>query len=109
MWEGFGDNMSKNHHFYGDIAAFFQEYIAGLYYVFDRVRISPCFVKELDFAQASCRDISVRWERQGENKIILTVNGPEYVNGDIVLREGSFEDGFIEKPLEPGTYNVILE
>jgi alpha-L-rhamnosidase len=110
MWENFGQPQSRNHHFYGDIAAFFIKYIAGLYYVFDQIEISPCFVESLDFAEASCRGVSVRWEREEKNKniITLTVDCPEYTQGEIILRKGRFSDGKDTIPLEKGTYTVKL-
>ncbi|MGI6716064.1 MAG: family 78 glycoside hydrolase catalytic domain [Eubacteriales bacterium] len=109
MKECFENTGSNNHHFYGDIAAFFQQYIAGLYYVFDRVVVSPCFVNELTYAEASCRDIYVKWERSG-SRILLTVDCPPYTQGEISLREGySFEDGDILKIIEKGTYAVIRD
>ena len=111
MWENFGSPQSRNHHFYGDIAAFFIKYIAGLYYIFDKIEISPCFIDGLNFAEASCRDISVKWERcrgvYGEN-ILLTVDCPDYAEGTIILRKGKFDDGDYEKELMKGTYTVIL-
>jgi hypothetical protein len=86
------------------------KYIAGLYYVFDQIEISPCFVEGLDFAEASCRGVYVRWERDKtiKNSITLTVDFPEYTQGEIILRKGRFSDGKDTIPLEKGTYTVEL-
>ncbi len=108
MWENFGAPQSQNHHFYGDISAFFIKYIAGLNYIFDKIEISPHFIPALDFAEASCREVSVKWERTG-GQILLTVDCPDWIEGDIVLRKERFSDGEYEKPLIKGTYTVIAQ
>ena len=71
---------SYNHHFWGDVSAFFIRYACGINvnpYGDDpsEVLVAPKFVSELGFAEAEyCRGstrVSVRWERR-DGKIFLT-------------------------------------
>ncbi len=90
MWEGFVPVTaeyvnSRNHHFFGDIASWLIQDIAGL-----RVNpdvsgkescvICPHFPSELDFAEAhydfTAGRVTVRWDR-GDDGITVKVSAPE--------------------------------
>lgn len=106
LWEDFyrpeGKQNSKNHHFFGDISAWFIRYIAGLKpnpntCNIDEVEISPCFVAALEHAKAYFDApkgrMEVCWKRESD-KIVLSVSLPEGVYGAIRLPEGyCFADG----------------
>lgn len=110
MYENFGEPQSRNHHFFGDISAFFIKHIAGIDYSrFDgvpRAVISPAFVPGLDFARGETCGVRAEWRRKG-NKILLTV-APGEATGRIVLQSGAFEDGTREKELKCGRYVITL-
>lgn len=76
---------SLNHHFFGDVSAWFIRYITGININphFDNPNnavIRPYFVGGLDraegFYEMPCGKLSVRWER-GANGICVTVDVPE--------------------------------
>ncbi|MBQ5901127.1 MAG: hypothetical protein IIW86_04615, partial [Clostridia bacterium] len=105
-----GGRDSRNHHFWGDISSFLIQCIAGLRpnpscTDVNEYLIAPNFPKNLDFASAKYKDVSVRWERT-ENEISLTVSAPKNAYGKIVLPKGFAFNNGIEKPLESGTYRV---
>ncbi len=110
MYENFGAPQSRNHHFYGDISAFFIKHIAGIDYSrFDgvaRAVVSPAFIPGLDRAYGETCGVRAEWRRSGRN-VILTVAPGEAV-GRIVLQSGTFEDGTREKELKCGKYVVNL-
>ena len=110
MYENFGEPQSRNHHFFGDISAFFIKHIAGIDYSrFDgvpRAVISPAFIPGLDFARGETCGVRAEWRRKG-NKILLTV-APGEATGRIVLQSGAFEDGTREKELKCGRYVITL-
>ncbi len=107
---------SLNHHFFGDISAWFIEYIAGIRVNpagndCREIRIMPNFISHLDFARASYRTangkISVKWERV-EGAIELTVECDAGVYGEIRLPSGySFKNSrrSIEK-LKSGRFEI---
>ncbi len=76
---------SKNHHFWGDISAFFIKDIVGINYNpnsddISYMEIKPHFIKALDFAKAHFDSpvgrISVEWQREGKRvKLSVTVPG----------------------------------
>lgn len=89
---------SLNHHFFGDISAFFMEYVAGLRinpYDEDpcEVNVQPCFIQKLDHAEAYYDTvggkIKVLWERTSRpGEIKLTVEKADAVFGRIQLPNG---------------------
>ena len=116
--EGYGDRFqrdSKNHHFWGDISAFFVMYLAGLKINphnrdICEVEVSPSFIKELDFARAFYNTkwgkIETSWKRI-EEKIELDVIKPEEVYGKIILPKGfAFENGENTGELKSGKYII---
>jgi len=84
---------SHNHHFLGDISAWFIERIAGLNpnptaKDINEVEIAPDFLENIDFAEASFEAkgeiITVYWKRE-DGKITLTTTIPEHIHGKIIL------------------------
>ena len=120
LWEGFypegGRVSSLNHHFWGDISAWFYTYLAGIRINpmgkdISNVDIIPLFPKKLDSVNAyhdtPSGRISVAWERTGENALVLKIEADERLYGKIVLPRGfAFSDGSAEKELESGEYNL---
>ena len=120
LWEGFypenGRVLSLNHHFWGDVSAWFYTYLAGI-----RINptgkdvinldIMPLFPKKLDSVSAyhdtPVGRISVSWERTSEESIILKIEAAEKLHGKIVLTEGfTFSDGSKEKTLASGNFHL---
>ena len=120
LWEGFypenGRVLSLNHHFWGDVSAWFYTYLAGI-----RINptgkdvinldIMPLFPKKLDSVSAyhdtPVGRISVSWERTSEESIILKIEAAEKLHGKIVLTEGfTFLDGSKEKTLASGNFHL---
>lgn len=120
LWEQFDSDLSRvssmNHHFWGDISSWFIQYLAGIRLNPTRknvnsVNIAPCFVSELTHAEgfhiAPAGKITSTWVRDGE-KIQLTVDIPETMNGRIILEPGyAFNDGHCTKNLASGTYTIV--
>lgn len=109
--------ISLNHHFFGDISAWFIEYIAGIRINpagtdCREVRVMPNFISRLDFARASYRTvggrISVKWERD-ESVIRLTVECDEGVHGEIRLPSGySFKKSCCSyEKLKSGEFEIV--
>ena len=106
---------SLNHHFWGDISAWFIKAVAGISVAPAGgelvCEIKPAFVTALEDASAyhvtPAGKIASAWKREGD-EIILTVEIPEGMSGTISLREGyAFADGEGEKPAVSGSYRVI--
>ncbi len=102
LWELFTlDDTAKgslNHHFWGDVSAWFYTYLAGIRINPERNNpnsavISPCFVERLNFVKAECAlpcgKLCVCWKRLGE-KIKLTLTIPE--NAEVSLTSA---DGYV--------------
>jgi alpha-L-rhamnosidase len=75
LWEDWGDGASRNHIMFGDISAWFQEYLAGIQPDardpgFKLVRIRPRPVGDLTWAKGETRSmygrIASSWRREGE-------------------------------------------
>lgn len=77
---------SHNHHFWGNISAFFMEQLCGIKARGERIDIEPYFPKSISFAKASFDSafgkISVEWKRDGE-KIIFELNCPKAAKDNI--------------------------
>ena len=107
LWEGFWkDNtckiLSMNHHFWGDVSAWFYTYLAGMHINptgknIREVIIAPCFVKGINIVEAMHElpdgKLYVKWERN-EGKIILQVNTPKCVKIKVNLPE-NIEDEIV--------------
>lgn len=119
LWEDFhpegGVMNSHNHHFWGDISAWFIEELAGIHLNprgtdVNRVDIAPRFVERLQSAQgwheAPGGRIEVRWSREGDG-VLLEVEAPAGMAGCLRMTDGYvFADGTLEKPLTAGRYRV---
>ena len=117
LWENFlPDSVSSaNHHFWGDISAWFIKHLAGIQFNphgddLLKVDLKPKFVSALDHAEgyyeAPAGKIFSRWERKGE-EIVLTVEIPESVRAALYLENGYvLEDGTAFKAVKSGTYVI---
>ena len=118
LWERFTREPvdSINHHFWGDITAWFVKAIAGIDYNptatdLSRVDIKPHIVENLDDAAAyydsNLGKIETSWVKQN-GKVTLTVSVPNEMTGTIAPQNGFvFEDGSTQKPLKCGTYTLV--
>lgn len=110
-----GRILSLNHHFWGDVSAWFYRYPGGIRFNptgrdLQSLDIAPCFIDKLDHVKAShCApdgEIMTEWTRHG-NEIELKIGIPEVMRGNIILPEGyTFADGTSTAPLKAGTYTV---
>lgn len=123
LWEDFlapeADAHSRNHHFFGDISAWFLQTVAGIVpnphlEDPDSILARPHFIRSLRHAAGSYRtprgEISLRWERTGQDaagcgRVSLDIRLTGRIRGRICLPAGwEFEDGFCERNLEEGTW-----
>ncbi len=90
---------SKNHHFWGDISAFFIKRICGINYnpnLNDTgyTEIKPCFIEKLDHAEAHFDSprgrVSSSWRRVN-GAVVLEVSYTEGMNIDAVIANGYIE------------------
>ena len=120
LWESFqpdgGRVLSLNHHFWGDISAWFYTYLAGIKINpkgrdVTNVDIAPLFPEKLNSVSAHYNTpngrISVAWERADENSVVLKITAAEKLHGKILLPAGfAFEDGTHEAVLKSGEYKL---
>lgn len=120
LWEAFhpenGPVSSLNHHFWGDISAWFYTYLSGMRINptgkdVTNVNIMPLFPEKLNSVSAyhDLRDgrISVTWERTSDQSITLKIEAAEKLHGKIVLPKGfTFSDGSKEKTLASGNFHL---
>ena len=121
LWESFypawahWDPPSLNHHFWGDISAWFVKAVAGIRLSREDgepvCEIKPAFVTALEDASAyhltPVGKIASAWKREGK-EITLTVEIPEGMKGCITLRKGyTFADGDPVKPAVSGSYRIL--
>ncbi len=87
---------SHNHHFWGNITAWFTKTIVGININPDNtdpafVRIKPHFISKLEHAEGYydtvCGRVSVSWKRDGCD-ILLDITAPEGISGEIILPFG---------------------
>ncbi len=119
LWENFKPDCvsSMNHHFWGDISAWFIKCVAGLRLNpgkndVNTLEIHPSFIQALDstsaFHEAPAGKISVAWERKG-GEILLSLEIPEGISASAVLEEGyAFSDYDGTAPLTSGTYRIVF-
>lgn len=119
LWETFfeegGRILSMNHHFWGDVSAWFYYYPGGLHFNptgkdIHHIELAPCFIDKLEHAEMKhCSpdgDIVVSWMRE-ETGICLHVKVPETSHGHITLtKEWCFEDGDSTRELRTDTYKI---
>lgn len=122
LWELFTlDDTAKgslNHHFWGDVSAWFYTYLAGIRINpnlnnVKEVNISPCFVEKLDYVKASHKlpsgEITVEWKRV-ENGISLEINCPQSIKGNIILNgKHTFENGATTKKISNGKHLILCK
>lgn len=107
---------SLNHHFWGDVSAWFYTYLAGMRINptgkdITNVDIKPLFPEKLDSVNAYHNlpdgKIDVAWER-GTDGIALKIDTAEKLHGKIALPCGYvFADGTAEKNLKSGNYRIV--
>ena len=92
---------SFNHHFWGDVSAWFITCVAGIqvnpdFYALDEVTICPNFISDLTFAEGKVGhrngDIVCRWDRLENGDVQVLVTLPKGVNGTMVAPNGYFCD-----------------
>ena len=120
LWEDFHANgvSSMNHHFWGDISAWFIKCLAGINlnpskHNVNTLKIKPSFVSALDSVCAShtapAGKISSFWRREGQN-IILTLEIPKEISAVAELEAGYFfEDGNTSKNVTSGEYKIVAK
>lgn len=118
LWENFFPDKvsSMNHHFWGDISAWFIKCLAGIQLNpnknnVNELCIAPSFVDALDCASAHhiapAGRISSSWTREGQN-IVLTLEIPKDICATAILPTPfCFEDGARQKAVTSGAYNII--
>ncbi|MBR5221855.1 MAG: hypothetical protein IKV66_12785, partial [Clostridia bacterium] len=104
---------SRNHHFFGDISAWFIKAICGINYNPDaddltRADITPHFVTDLSHAEA-CHEcpmgkIAVKWERTDDNTVKLDVTYPEGLHGKLIFDGWTCVCGKKETDAKSGTF-----
>ena len=114
LWEEFrpeGHKVSSlNHHFWGDISAWFYRYLGGIQVLaHDRINIAPCFPEAINRVEAEHTfpkgRVAVQWQKEG-NTITLTVDSA-VKTGEIRLPEGwVFENGGDHLPLKNGSFTA---
>ena len=118
LWENFHpDNVSSmNHHFWGDISAWFIKCVVGIQLNPDgnnanTLKIKPAFVEALDHATAfhetPAGKITVSWKREGK-EILLDVKIPKDIRATVEIGPRfCFEDGVCSKAISSGIYKII--
>ncbi len=117
LWENFDPEFvdSPNHHFWGDISAWFIKWIAGINYNPDRnditkLTIKPSFINELKNASAyyvsRFGKIEVSWARNGKN-IVLKITIPDGIKAQAELNDDyTFDDGSTSRVVYSGEYTL---
>jgi alpha-L-rhamnosidase len=118
LWEDFRAEKvsSMNHHFWGDISAWFVKRIAGIQLNpqmrdVNELKIKPSFISALDRASAHhvapAGKVAVSWKRFGE-EIRLTVEIPHGVQATAELEPAyCFENGDTARAIVSGTYKIL--
>lgn len=120
LFESFGDKPmscnSQDHHFWGDIAAWFIQVLAGIRINPDftdtsHVEIQPRFASSIDHCSAKVKnhggEVSCSWKRDG-SRILLTLDVPEGVYGELHADNGwHLENGAVSAPIASGEWVLI--
>jgi alpha-L-rhamnosidase len=81
---------SHNHHFWGNISAFFMEQICGIKVMGNTINIEPHFPSNINYARAEFDSVfgkvRVKWKRE-KNKIIFKLDYPEKAKGILVFEK----------------------
>lgn len=117
LWEIFdrGEALSMNHHFWGDISAWFIKCIAGIQLSRSKdgaaaMKIKPAFIEALDdasaFHHAPEGTVAVSWKRENR-EIALDVKIPEGINATLELpAQYCIIKGSHAKTAVSGTYRI---
>lgn len=122
LWEEFhpegGRIASLNHHFWGDVSAWFYEYLGGIRlnptgYDTANVNVQPIFISQLSHVCAEHETphgiLRTEWIRT-TGGVCLTVEAAPVLHGKIILPKGCrFENGTAECRLSSGTYRVLCQ
>ena len=122
LWEGFwpegGRILSKNHHFWGDVSAWFYIQLAGIKFNptgldIKHVNIEPCFIGSLNHVMATHSapygEIRVEWTRIRE-AIEIEIDFPADAYGKLVLKDGYTDaDGKTVLDLSGGKTRMLLK
>lgn len=118
LWESFLVDRyeSTNHHFWGDISAWFIKCLAGIQFNpngndINRLEIRPSFVDALDSAEgfydAPSGRIVSSWKKE-DIGIILSLSIPESIDATAILAPGFvFDNGASRKKVCSGEYKII--
>ena len=118
LWENFLPDKvhSMNHHFWGDISAWFIKRLAGIQLNpnkndVNELRVAPDFIASLDSASAyhiaPAGRIAVSWRREGED-ILMELEIPMGICAEALLPDAFFfEDGTRTKVVVGGTYRIV--
>ncbi len=118
LWEDFYPDRvsSMNHHFWGDISAWFIKRIAGIclnpnHNNVNEVRLEPHFIEALrevsGYHVAPAGKIAVAWRREGED-ILLDIEVPAGVSATLVLEPAyALACGAQTNNVTSGCYRVI--
>lgn len=105
LCEAFGEYdglESHNHHFWGNISAFFMEQICGIKVCADKINIEPHFPLCINNASASFNSVfgkvSVSWKREND-KIKFELEYPEKAKGTFKYNDYSCPAGQIKEIL----------
>lgn len=117
LWENFDPDTvySSNHHFWGDISAWFIKCIAGIQINpngndLKNVFIKPSFIEKLENAEGYhitvFGKISSAWKREDDG-ISIDLEIPKEITATLILPDGyMFDDGTKEKQVVSGMYRV---
>ena len=122
LWEAFhpenGRILSLNHHFWGDVSAWFYIYLAGIRVNptgrdTSNVDIKPIFPEKLDSVDAYHDTphgrIAVKWVKNG-GEITLEIEAADKLRGIIAAPDGyKFKGGETEKALTTGKYIMVKQ
>ena len=118
LWENFWPDRvdSMNHHFWGDISAWFIKCIVGIQLNPDKhnvnsLKLKPAFIEALDhataFHEAPAGTIAVSWKREGK-EIILDVKIPKDISATVEIGPNfCFENRACSKTIVSGTYKIV--
>lgn len=114
--EGCGKIDSLNHHFWGDVSAWFYRYLAGMDINptasdINNVNIAPIFVDEVNHVAAEhllpAGLLAVEIKRD-DDKGIINISCPARLHGDMILPDGwMFESAQNTVPLENGCFKIL--
>ena len=117
LWEDFLPDgaSSMNHHFWGDISAWFIKCVAGIRFNptgqdIRAVHVRPSFIEKLDHASAyhisPYGKIAITWQRTGDT-ITLKAEIPRDVHATAILPEGyAFDSGKASRDIRTGAYTI---